>query len=111
VDRVLLTDRTGRSSIEGLPTLRFQSVSAAMTYKWRHAETLVAGITDWQPTMIAIPPPVHFAAGADDSTVKLLAVAMSVAPGRGARGVPLLSVIRSLLPSANTQRFTALSGG
>jgi hypothetical protein len=111
VERVLLTDRTGRSSIEGLPTLRFQSVSGEMAYKWLQAETLVAGITDWHPAMIAIPPPARLAAAADASTLKLLAVAMAVTPSRGAHGVPLLSVTRSLLPSTNTQRLMALGGG
>ena len=99
VERALLTDRTGRSSIEGLPTLRFQSVSGAEGYQWRQAETLVAGITDWQPKMIAIPPPANLATGAEDVTLKLLAVAMGVTPNQVTHGVSLLSVTRSLLPS------------
>jgi len=111
VDRVLLTDRTGRSSIEGLPTLRFQSVSGAGGYKWRQAETLVAGITDWQPKVITIPPPADLATGAEDATLKLLAVAMGVTPSQGMQGVPLLSVTRSLLPSTNTQRLMASGDG
>lgn len=98
VERLLFTDRTGRSSIEDLPTLRFQSVSGATAYEWRQAETLVAGITDWQPKIITIPSPEHLAAGANEAILKLLMVAMAVTPSKGALEAKDLNITRLILP-------------
>ena len=98
LQRLLLTDRSGGASIEGVPTLRFQSVSRESAYTWQQAETLVAGIAAWQPRMTPTPVSQKALDGVDTATAQLLTVGMSVIPAHDARGLGDLRITRLLLP-------------
>lgn len=98
LQRLLLTDRSGGASIEGVPTLRFQSVSRGPTYAWQQAETLVAGIADWQPRMTVAAPFRKVSVGDKTATLQLLTVAMAVIPTADTHGLQDLRITRLLLP-------------
>ena len=100
LQRLLLTDRSGENSIEGLPTLRLQSLSRASTYQWQQAETLVAGIADWQPTLITVASAQHYASEGHEAAHYLLAVDLSVTSDHVADKTQDLRVTRLLFPSA-----------
>ena len=99
LQRLLLTDRSGENSIEGVPTLRLQSLSRASTYQWQQAETLVAGIADWQPTLITAASAQHYANEGREAAHYLLAVDLSVTSGHAADKAQDLRVARLLFPS------------
>lgn len=98
LQRILLTDRSGEAGIEGIPTLRMQSVSRKPTYQWQRAETLVAGIARWQPKMISAWVSRNMADGVAEVALQLLSVGLTVLPDHGAQGPKDLHVSRLLLP-------------
>ena len=53
LDRLIISYRAASDSGSAAPELRIQSLTQGPEYGWGSAETLVAGITDWQVNRIA----------------------------------------------------------
>jgi len=99
LQRVLLTDRSGHASVEGVPTLRFQALSDDSAYKWQPAETLVAGVADWQPKLDSASSFSLVNDGVDVNPMQLLSLRLAVLPGSAEDDLAALRVARLLLPS------------
>ncbi|MEL0136745.1 MAG: hypothetical protein VW806_04690 [Halieaceae bacterium] len=98
LERLLLSDRNAEAGIEGVPTLRLQSLSARSAYHWQQAETLVANVAGWEPAMLLVPVPSEDLDEVDRAGPRLLSVGFTVIPDQGANALPVLRLRRLLLP-------------